>query len=96
MGVLLCGANGSDSVQRRLVGPLANGLDIVWKERVLHSFRYARLRGGRDRAGGIATRYRLDGPGIESRWRRDFRHLPRQAVRPTQPIIQWIPGVSRG
>ena len=23
---------------------------------------------------GIATRYGLDGPGIESRWRRDFPH----------------------
>jgi hypothetical protein len=25
---------------------------------------------------GIATAYRLDGPGIESRWGRDFPHLP--------------------
>jgi hypothetical protein len=24
---------------------------------------------------GIATSYRLDGPGIESQWRRDFPHL---------------------
>ena len=27
---------------------------------------------GRDSAVGIATRYGLDGPGIESRWGRDF------------------------
>jgi len=28
----------------------------------------------------IATSYGLDGPGIESRWGRDFPHLPRQAL----------------
>jgi hypothetical protein len=27
---------------------------------------------GRDSSVGIATRYELDGPGIESRWGRDF------------------------
>jgi hypothetical protein len=32
--------------------------------------------GGRDSAVGIATRHRLDGPGIESRWRRGFLHPP--------------------
>jgi hypothetical protein len=28
---------------------------------------------------GIATGYGLDGPGIESRWGRDFPHLSRRA-----------------
>ena len=28
--------------------------------------------GGRDSSAGIATRYGFDGPGIESRWGRDF------------------------
>jgi hypothetical protein len=32
---------------------------------------------------GIATAYGLDGPGIESRWGRDFPHLSRPALRPT-------------
>ena len=32
---------------------------------------------------GIATAYGLDGPGIESRWGRDFAHLSRPALRPT-------------
>jgi hypothetical protein len=45
---------------------------------------------------GIATAYGLDGPGIESRWRRDFPHLSRPALRSTQPPVQWVPGLSRG
>jgi hypothetical protein len=51
---------------------------------------------GRDSSVGIATRYGLDGPAIESRWRRDFPHPSRPAVGPTQPPIQWVPGLSRG
>jgi len=31
---------------------------------------------------GIATAYGLDGPGIESRWRRDLTHLSRPALGP--------------
>jgi hypothetical protein len=46
--------------------------------------------------GGIATRYGLDGPGIESRWGRDFPHPSRPTLGPTQPPIQWVPGLYRG
>ena len=45
---------------------------------------------------GIATRYGLDGPGIESQWERDFPHPPRPALGSTQPPIQWVPGLSPG
>ena len=45
---------------------------------------------------GVATGYGLDGPWIESRWGRDFLHLSRPALEPTQPPVQWIPGLSRG
>jgi hypothetical protein len=40
-----------------------------------------------DSSVGIATHYRLGGPGIESRRGRDIPHLFRPAAAPTQPPI---------
>ena len=37
---------------------------------------------------GIATGYGLDGPGIESRPGRDFPHLSRPGLGPTQLPVQ--------
>ena len=51
---------------------------------------------GRDSSVGIATRYGLDGPGIESRWGQDFPQPSRPPLGPTQAPIQWVPGLSWG
>jgi len=58
-------------------------------------FRFC-LSVGRDSSVGIATRYGLNGQGIESWWGRDFPHASRPVLGPTQPPIQWLPGLSRG
>ena len=46
---------------------------------------------------GIATCYRLEVPGIEYRWGRDFPHPSSLALAPTQPTVQWVsfPEVKR-
>jgi len=51
---------------------------------------------GRDGLFSIATRYGLEGQGIESWWGRNFPDLSRPALGPTQPPVQWVPGLSRG
>jgi len=45
---------------------------------------------------GIATAYGLVGLGIKSQWGRDFLHLSRPDLKPTQTPIQWVSGLSQG
>jgi len=44
---------------------------------------------------GIATDYRLDGPGSNPGGDEIFR-LSRPALGPTQRPVKWVPGLSRG
>jgi len=44
----------------------------------------------------LVMRYVLDGPEIESRWRRDFPNLSKPALVPTQPPVQWLLGLLLG
>jgi hypothetical protein len=46
--------------------------------------------------GSIATRYWLEGPEIESRWKRDIPHSSRPALGLSQHPTQWVPGLSWG
>jgi hypothetical protein len=50
---------------------------------------------GRDSSVGIEIRYGLESQGIKSRWGRDFPHPSRPALGPTQPPVQWVPGLYR-
>jgi hypothetical protein len=47
---------------------------------------------GRDSAVDVATRYGVDGSGIESRRGRDFPHLFKPALGPTQLPVQCVSG----
>ena len=61
-----------------------------------YNFEIAYLAGGPGSVVCVATGYGLDGPRNESRWGRDFPHLSRPTLRPTQPPVKWVPGFSRG
>jgi hypothetical protein len=45
---------------------------------------------------GISIDYGMDGPGIESRWERDFPRLSRPVLGSTQPPVQWVSGLPWG
>jgi hypothetical protein len=51
---------------------------------------------GRDSADGIAIRYALNGPGIESRWGRDFPHPSSEVLEIIHPPVWRFPGLFAG
>jgi hypothetical protein len=53
---------------------------------ISHEFLYVFFNG----SVGIATRYELDGPRVETRWRRVFPHSSRPAMGPIQPPVQCV------
>jgi hypothetical protein len=85
-----CFCDGGDSVDQSSDGDVVQELNV-------HTFScFLLLLRGRDSSVSIATGYGLDGPGIETRWGRGFSHTSRPAPGPTQPPVQWVPGLSQG
>jgi hypothetical protein len=60
-------------------------------KQVVFRVRYLGVRGT-----GLRSRYIATVWGIEPRRRRDFQYPFRPSLSPTQPPIQWVPGLSRG
>jgi len=82
----LCGYNGFLSVLKNTVitehfSCCKSGTFIAWS--------------GPGSSVGIASEYGLDGPGSNPDGDEIFR-LSRPALGPTQPPVQWVPGLSRG
>ena len=67
----------------------------IQSSRSHHIYGWHFVRYGPSSSVGIATDCELGGPGIESRWGEIFRPTG-PTLGPTQPPVQWVPGLSRG
>ena len=65
-------------------------------ELLLFSLWHICFRGPSSVVGIVTGHEKSPGPGIEFRLGRDFPHLSRPALGPTQPSVQWVPGLSLG
>jgi hypothetical protein len=68
---------------------------LMWRELVLSNFNTSLPNLDWDSSVGIAAGYGLDGPRIESWYRQDFSQTSRLALGPTQPLVEWVLGLSR-
>jgi hypothetical protein len=68
--------------------PLSSSYDEMFQTKVAQKITTHILCSWAEYRSRIATGYGLDGPGIESRWGRDFAHLSRPALGPPQPPVQ--------
>jgi hypothetical protein len=71
-------------------------INLTRRKNTLGLIKIIVLRKDRDNTVGIATRYELDRPEIESRWWREFPHPSIPTLVYTQPPIQCILGLFRG
>jgi hypothetical protein len=68
---------------------------LMWRELVLSNFNTSLPNLDWDSSVGIAASYGLDGPVIESWYRREFSQTSRLVLGPTQPLVERVLGLSR-